>query len=54
MDKVEFKNFVRPSEKLDIHVNVIEHIENFSLMKGKILRNDTLIMTLEFMVGVTP
>jgi len=53
MDKVKFKNFVRPSEKLSIYVEVIETIENFILMKGKITRENTLIMSMEFMVGVT-
>jgi 3-hydroxyacyl-[acyl-carrier-protein] dehydratase len=53
MDKVKFKNFVRPSEKLSIYVEVLETIENYTLMKGKITRDNTLIMTMEFMVGVT-
>ncbi len=53
MDKVKFKSFLRPNEIVNIHVNLIEKIDTFTLMKGKITKNDTTVMTLEFMVGIT-
>ena len=53
MDKVKFKNFLRPDESITIQVSPIEKIENFTLMKGKITNHDTIVMTMEFMVGVT-
>lgn len=53
MDKVKFKNFLRPDQKILIQVNILETIDNFMLMKGKITFEEKLIMSLEFMVGVT-
>lgn len=53
MDKVKFKNFLRPEESITIQISPIEKIENFTLMKGKITKNESLIMSMEFMVGVT-
>lgn len=53
MDKVKFKNFLRPEEKIHILVSKIESIDNYTLMKGKISKNDSLVMSLEFMVGIT-
>ncbi len=53
MDKVKFKNFLRPEEKMNIQIEIIESIDNFILMKSKITHSEKLIMTMEFMVGVT-
>ncbi len=52
MDKVKFKNFLRPEELMDIQVTIIESIDSYILMRGKISHKDQLIMSMEFMVGV--
>lgn len=53
MDKVKFKNFLLPNQLMTIQVNIIETIEQYILMKGKISHKENVIMTMEFMVGVT-
>ena len=51
MDKVKFKNFVRPEMDLTIQVNFVDSIANYILMSGKISCDDQAIMSMEFMVG---
>lgn len=51
MDKVKFKNFLRPNEEIKIQVDKLEHIDQFTLMRGKVTCSEKIIMTLEFMVG---
>lgn len=52
MDKVKFKNFVRPNEEFKITVSPIEALENYILMKGSVSINDKIYMSLEFTVGI--
>lgn len=58
MDKVKFKEMVRPDEELSISVTEIENLGQFILMSGNITKIDAqtlkvkTVLTLEFMVGI--
>jgi 3-hydroxyacyl-[acyl-carrier-protein] dehydratase len=53
MDKVKFKNFARPSEKLSLKIELKEDLGQFKLMSAVIKRDSTTLVLLEFMVGIT-
>lgn len=52
MDKVKFKNFVKPGDDFLINVSKLESIENYILMKGQITLNNKTVMSMEFTVGL--
>lgn len=48
----KFKGMVKPGEKLTIQANIIERLQNAWFLKGKVLKNDKIILTIEFAVNL--
>jgi len=51
MDKIKFKQMVKPETKLTIQITFLENFDQFSLFKGSILVAGKTALTLEFLVG---
>ncbi len=48
IQNTKFKNFLKPDEHVNIHVEIIESLENAFHLKGKISRDSTTILTINF------
>jgi len=48
IQNTKFKNFLKPDEQVQIHVQIIESLENAFHLKGKILKDSTTILTINF------
>ncbi len=48
IQNTKFKNFLKPDELVHIHVEIIESLENAFHLKGKILKEEKTILTINF------
>lgn len=52
--EAKFKNFVKPGDEILITAQMVDTVASFHFMKGKITRDNTLIMTLDCALALVP